>query len=248
MRLHRFLINEEIGEKQEIIISDADLIHQWRNVFRFTTGTQLVLFDNTGFEYLGLIDRISHLGVKVRIISKEDKNNVSYPKVSLYAALIKKDNFEWIIEKATELGVSQIVPVVSDRSEKKGLNLGRAEKIIKEASEQSGRVKLPRLNKPTALEELLESIRMEDEEKIKKISKNSEEKIKFFALDPKGKKWPSNGTFEKEIGVFVGPEGGWTERELQLFKLKKIPIYSLGSQILRAETAVVSSLALLLLI
>ena len=236
MRLHRFLLEEPIGGAKEVLITNSDLIHQWKNVFRFTTGTRLVLFDDSGLEYLGLIDRISNLGAKVKILSAEDKNDVSYPEICLFAALIKKDNFEWIIEKATELGVSQIVPVISDRSEKKGLNMARAEKIIKEASEQSGRVKLTKLKEPQALEDLLKSIEVGDKEKIKIIS-----------IHPAGKEWPGKGAFNKEMGVFVGPEGGWTERELQLFKLKKIPIYSLGPQVLRAETAAVAVSSLLIL-
>ncbi len=240
MRLHRFLIEEVIGGAEEIMITDSELIHQWKNVFRFTTGTRLILFDGSGFEYLGLIDRLSNLGAKVRILSKEDKNNVPYPEICLFAALIKKDNFEWIIEKATELGVSQIVPVLCDRSEKKGLNMVRAKKIMKEASEQSGRVKLPRLNEPQALEDLLKSIKIGDEENLKIFSIDPKGKIKFGNLASKWKE-------VKEIGVLVGPEGGWSERELELFRLKKIPIYSLGPQILRAETAAIAVASLLIL-
>ncbi|HZS43272.1 MAG TPA: RsmE family RNA methyltransferase [Candidatus Paceibacterota bacterium] len=237
MRLHRFLLTEEIADRKEVIISDSDLIHQWRQVFRFTVGTQLILFDNSGFEYLGLISKLSHLGAVVRILNKEDRST-SLPEVCLFAALIKKDNFEWIIEKTTELGVSQIVPIISDRSEKKGLNMIRAKKIIKEASEQSGRVKLTRLNEPTDLEELLKS-----------LDKGDEEKVKIFSIDPKGKPFDEkiSAKIAREVGVFVGPEGGWTERELELFKRKRIPIYSLGSQILRAETAAVAIASLLLL-
>ena len=78
-----------------------------------------------------------------------------------------------------------------------------------------------------------------------------EEKIKIFSIDPKGKLKLSGETakFKKgdEIGVLIGPEGGWTERELELFRLKKIPIYSLGSQILRAETAAIAVSSILLL-
>ena len=236
MRLHRFLLNQPIGEAKDITITDTDLLHQWKNVFRFTTGTRLILFDNSGFEYLGLIARLSNLEGKVKIVNKEDRQAVSYPEICLFAALIKKDHFEWVIEKATELGVSQIVPVVTDRSEKKSLNMERANKILKEASEQSGRAKMPKLNEPTAFEEILSSIEVGDEEKIKILS-----------IDPKGEAWPKADKFDTKLGAFVGPEGGWSPRELQLFKLKKIPIYRLGSQVLRAETAAVALLSLLTL-
>jgi 16S rRNA (uracil1498-N3)-methyltransferase len=239
VRLHRFLIEEKIGEAREVVITDKDLIHQWKNVFRFTTGTQLILFDDSGFEYLALMARLNNLEARLRIL-KKDRRNVLSPEICLFAALVKKNNFEWIIEKTTELGVSQIVPVISDRSEKKGLNMSRARKIIKEASEQSGRVKLTILKEPTTLEELLKSIEVGDEEKIE-----------IFSIDPKGEERLSDlvakSEFGQEIGVFIGPEGGWSERELELFRLKSIPIYSLGPQILRAETAAIAVCSLFLL-
>ncbi len=235
MRLHRFLIEEEIGDRKEITITDSELLHQWRNVFRFTTGTQLLTFDNSGFEYLALISRISHLGASLKIINKEERD-LSGPKVSLFAALIKKSNFEWVVEKATELGVSRVVPIISDRSEKKGLNMVRAKKIIKEASEQSGRVRLTKLNSPINLEDLIVSLEIKKGKKINNI-----------VIDPTGDIFPPSEKFAEEVGVFVGPEGGWAERELQLFKLKNIPIYSLGPQILRAETAAIAVTSFLLL-
>ena len=157
----------------------------------------------------------------------------------LIAALIKKDNFEWIIEKATELGVTGIIPVISERSEKKSLNMERGNKILVEASEQSGRVTLPQLKNPQSLAEVIQSVTQADEEKMNLIS-----------IDPEGKPWPKSGFGQfdsKPAGIFVGPEGGWSDRELEMFKEAGIAIYSIGSQVLRAETAAVAVSSLLLL-
>ena len=137
---------------------------------------------------------------------------------------------EWVVEKATELGVSKIVPVVSERSEKKGFNLERMLKIAIEASEQCGRVDVPILE---SSQQLADSI------------KDCKEEIIVF--DPSGTP-PSPPLVQGREGatsVFIGPEGGWTEKELEIFKQKEAKILSLGSLTLRAETAAIVALTIL---
>ncbi len=237
MRLHRFYYKAQIGDKKEIFIENNPLIHQWKNVFRLKPADKVILFDNSGFEYLAEIVLISKDETRIKILEVKDKKVESSekPDVRLFAALIKKDNFELIIQKATELGVSEITPIISDRSEKKDLNMERAEKIIIEASEQSGRVLLPILNKPQKLEEALDEINMN-----------------FVSFNPEGESLKSGDNLKalKEkgpIGLLIGPEGGWSDKEIELFKSKNIPIYNLGSQILRAETAAIAISGLFLL-
>jgi 16S rRNA (uracil1498-N3)-methyltransferase len=241
MRLHRFYVPIDIEEKGEITLSEYSLIHQLKNVFRFNVGTRVILFNNSGFEYEGMITLLKNNEARVLIDKATDKRNVTQKEVWLFAALIKKDNFEWIIEKATELGVSHIVPVISERSEKKSLNLERGNKILIEASEQSGRVILPTLKEPRTLSDVIQDVTQG------RLNKN-EEKMKLFLIDPRGESvLHTKGFTEQNIGIFIGPEGGWTERELELFKESDIEICNIGSQILRAETAAVAVSALLLL-
>lgn len=237
MRLHRFYIQQKIGDETRVTLSDRGLIHQLKDVFRFVAGARVLLFDNSGFEYLAIVVSIQFNEVKLEILEKHDKTSKAQ-EVWLFAALIKKDNFEWIIEKATELGVSGIVPITAERSEKKSLNLERGAKILMEASEQSGRVTLPQLEEPQTLSEVIQSVTHRDEGKMN-----------FISIDPEGEPWPAelNRETKKSVGVFVGPEGGWSDRELAMFKDANIPIYSIGSQVLRAETAAVEISALLLL-
>ncbi|NDE68149.1 RsmE family RNA methyltransferase, partial [bacterium] len=127
---------------------------QWRKVFRFKAGDKVILFDGSGFDFLceiqsytantqGRGEKSSESCAEVKIL--EVMNNVVVPvrETSLFCAVLKKDTFEWVVEKATEMGVSRIVPVLAERSEKKNLNIERLQKIIIEASEQSGRGTLP---------------------------------------------------------------------------------------------------------
>jgi 16S rRNA (uracil1498-N3)-methyltransferase len=237
MRLHRFYIKEAVGDQTEVSIPDHNLIHQLKNVFRFNVGTQVVLFDNSGFEYLAMITFLQYHQVTFQILEAKNKRKKSDKQIFLFASLIKKDNFEWIIEKATELGIAGIMPVISERSEKKSLNMERGTKILTEASEQSGRVTLPILQNPQNLEDVIRGV----------IEEND---MNLFVIHPEGKLFKGldfGNSKSKAIGVFVGPEGGWSDRELKMFKDAKIPIYNIGSQILRAETAAIAVTSLLML-
>ena len=156
MRKHRIFCEQSLSDKHSAVISSTSLLHQLKHVFRLEIGEQIILFDNSGFDYTAEISRYEKDGVMLTIVSKE-KNNVSLNKeIYLFASIIKKNNFEWIVEKATEMGVSHIVPVLSARSEKKNLNIERLRKIAIEASEQSGRAVLPILNEIDSLENALE--------------------------------------------------------------------------------------------
>ncbi|MCR4334424.1 MAG: 16S rRNA (uracil(1498)-N(3))-methyltransferase [Patescibacteria group bacterium] len=235
MKIHRFFVEEKLNNKKEFETSNVEFIHQWKNVFRLKVGDKVILLDNSGFEFYGTISLLSKN--KAIIFIDEIKENIKPKKlkeyeVHLYISLIKKNNFELVLEKGTELGVTCFIPIISDRSENKNFNMERAQKIIKEASEQSERGFLPTLENVTNLNNQL----------------LSDKDISFFAFHLFGEKYNSNNFMnKKKIGIIVGPEGGWTDRELDFFKTKKIPIISLGSQTLRSETASIAVSSLLLL-
>ncbi|MBI4155945.1 MAG: 16S rRNA (uracil(1498)-N(3))-methyltransferase [Candidatus Zambryskibacteria bacterium] len=233
MRLHRFYIDKPISEEM-FDITDRDLVHQWRNVFRYNVGSQAVLFDGSGTDYLCIIRSLRNLGATVSVINKIENKNV--PKINLWLCLgiIKKDNFELVIQKVTELGVSHIVPVLCDRSEKKNINMERLKKITIEASEQSGRGDIPEIHQVADFSEILEQ-KILPREKIA-LHLNSRY-IGDFLSDKNLKEW----------AVFIGPEGGWSDDELKDFALHNIPQVSLGPQILRSETAAIAVTSLLLL-
>lgn len=230
MRLHRFFVSEPIDGRESVVFHDAGLAHQFRNVFRFTVGGQVILFDNSGYEYHAMISELQIDSVTFSIISKREGESDPSRELHLFFSMIKKDKFEWILEKGTELGVTTFCPIISDRSEKKNINLERAEKIIREASEQSGRTILPTIEEPKNLSDVLF------------------QEFPCFAFDPKGDVFTvEHAQKYSPLGIFVGPEGGWTEREIFLFKQNDVRVYSLGSPILKAETAALAISALILL-
>ena len=154
MRLHRFYISTPITD-DKFDITDRDLVHQWKNVFRYNVGSQVVLFDGSGTDFLCLISSLRNLVATVEVLQKKPTADVSQRKnIWLCMALLKKDNFDLAAQKATELGVSNIVPILCEHSEKRKLNMERMRKIAVEATEQSGRGDLPVIHSPQTLAEI----------------------------------------------------------------------------------------------
>lgn len=231
MKLQRFFVEENLVLGKEITIEDSEFIHQVVKVFRKRSGDQIVLLDNSGFEFLSTIVSLNKKEIVVHVEERKEVENKQKIEVTLFASLIKKDKFEWVLEKCTELGVSYFIPVISERSEKKDLNIERAKKIVKEASEQSERGGVPTLCEPLLLCEALEDV-----------------DFPVFAFHLEGEK----SNFEKiktlkRVGILIGPEGGWGEKDLEIFKEKNISCMTLGSQVLRAETASVAVASKILL-
>jgi 16S rRNA (uracil1498-N3)-methyltransferase len=249
MRLHRFFLKEAIQGKSKILLTEESLIHQWKKVFRLAAGDSVILFDGSGSEYVCdiilLTKELAELQIKEKKELKSPNSNNASKKLWLFASIIKKDNFEWIVEKATELGAHAIVPVLATRSEKKDLNQERLLKISVEASEQSGRGDVPEIYEPVSLQDAFAL--------LKEQEKTTGEEIRAVAFDPSGTSFSEEmrvprSPYSGEVGaLFIGPEGGFTEEELSLFKENNVKIRSLGSQILRAETAAVAVSALFLI-
>ncbi len=236
MRLHRFYVKEKLPPAGEVAISDWGILRQWFNVFKFKQRHRVILFDGTDgreseCEIVSLLDPKN---VIVKIIESRICPNVPRLRVTLFQSLLKKGNLDLVAEKTTELGLSRLVPVLSDRSEKKGINHERMEKIMREASEQSGRCELPTVDPLTSYNDLFDHYALP--------------KILFH---PEGEPFGNAGREALfaggEIGLLVGPEGGWSAREVELCNAKNVGVFSLGTPILRAETAAIVAVATLLL-
>ena len=233
MRLHRFYTDKPISN-ETFDIADRDTIHQWRNVFRYNVGSQVIFFDGSGFDFLCIITSLRNLGATLSVLEKKVNAKGFLRNIWLCMAIIKKDNFEFIVEKTTELGVMHIIPLLCERSEKKNLNLERLQKIATESSEQSGRTIAPKIHDIETFSDALRNNLLPED----KIALHPEgEYIGDFLADKN----------PKDLTVFVGPEGGWSDKDLEQFEKNNIPRISLGSQILRAETAAIAVSSLLLL-
>ena len=258
MRLHRFYIPEALSGQRlatgEIVsIKSHDLVNQIRRVFRLKNGDKVMFFDGSGFDFECEImsgSKDSHAdkdSVAFCVLACERSRYMPTKEIYLCAAITKKDTFEWIVEKATELGVTHIVPVLAERSEKKALNMERLNKIALEASEQSGRGNVPTIAPIGGLGEVIEKIEVArtifgQNDGLKSSIKNPCD-LNLLAMHTEGNLLSQSDISRGNMAIFIGPEGGWSPDEIDVFHKYKIPVLCLGNQVLRAETAVVVALS-----
>ena len=234
MKLHRFYISPSVELAHDFWLHDEKILHQWNRVLRFRANQEVVLFDGQKTDRLYKIDEITdkeaHLVLVTELIPKTPKKDIY-----LLWSLLKKDKNDWVLQKCTELGVSHFIPILADRSEKTGFKLDRAKKIVIEASEQCGRSDIPNVREPilisTALEELGDRI------DLCVAEKNAEQSSQLTA----DSKQPKDA-----VGIFVGPDGCWSDSEKQLFEKLGLKNLNLHDFTLRAETAAVAATAKLL--
>ena len=229
MAIQRFFGNfdffkEEINKKIEI--SDKNIIHQIKNVLRLKIGDEIVLCDGKLNEAKSKIADFGKNNLKLEMIDIIRNNNEPEKDVILYCAILKKENFELVVQKAVEIGVKKIIPIITKRTVKLNLKYDRLEKIIKEAAEQSGRGILPVLHKAIDFKKAVEVAEQNN--------------INLF-FDISGKKITENQLKlnQEKIGLFIGPEGGWETGELEFAKENNFKILNLGKLTLRAETAAI---------
>lgn len=226
MKVHRFIGAFGLTDK-ETFLTDAELVHQITKVLKLQKGEAVVLSDGQGTERFGKIKNIGRSQVVVEFEEEIKRNKIKGPEVVLYLAILKKENFELVAQKATEVGVSAIVPIITERTVKLNLQSERIRKIIKEAAEQSGRNSLPELLPTTSFLESLAQLPQGEE--------------KWF-LDIEGESLSSVSRTKKtknRIHVFIGPEGGWSPEEKREAKKKGCEIISMGDLTLRGETAAI---------
>jgi len=223
MKLHRFIVNYNLNQPR-ILITEKELVHQIKNVLRLKLGGFFVLANGKKEETVARIEKIDKKAIEVSL--GEIVLNKNEPEIQshLFCAVLKKENFELVVEKATEIGIKTITPIITDRTIKQRLNCERLQKIAKEAAEQSGRGIIPKINEIMTLAEAVSEAK-----KLEKV----------FVFDLRGEKNLKMGDHEKEIGGFIGPEGGFTDEELVFFNSAGFKIVNLGSLTMRAETAAI---------
>jgi 16S rRNA (uracil1498-N3)-methyltransferase len=225
MREDRFFIDTKI-EKGKLEISEKEIFHQLKNILRKRVGNRIILFNGTGIEAEAKIQKFLKDKVEVEILKIAKPEREPKIFVSLFCSVLKKSNFELVVQKATEIGVGEIVPILCKNTVKTGLNLKRLEKIAKEATEQSKRVTLPKIEKILSFKEAIEK------------AKNFDLKILF---DISGKNLSFLKRKVKNVAIFIGPEGGWDKSEIELAKKENFEILNLGRLNLRSETSAISS-------
>lgn len=222
-RLHRFYTGTELALTHDFWLHDLRLINQWRRVLRFQPDQEVILFDGQSEDRLYKIVELTETEAHLKLVT-ELKRQVPKKEIYLLWALLKKDKNDWVLQKCTELGVSHFVPLLADRSEKTGFNIERAEKIVIEAAEQCGRSDIPTIREPmrvsTAIDEFNTRVH------LMTCEQGTESELAL----------PT----DKPSAVLIGPEGGWSDTEKQLFKDGQLIHLDLHDFTLRAETAAVA--------
>lgn len=223
MKLHRFFVGDSVELTHKTWLHDAKILHQWRKVLRFEVGREVVLFDGSGDDRLYRITKLDQDEAGLELVTQLEP---VMPKREVYLlwSLLKKDKNDWVLQKCTELGVSHFVPIIADRSEKLGFDTERALKIVTEAVEQCGRSEVPKIREPLGLAAAVDQI---VQHATLLVCEQSTEAVDMSSI-------------EGPIAVLVGPEGGWSDAEKQLFTSKNIRYYAMSDFTLRAETACVA--------
>ncbi len=221
MKIHRFIDDFDLSGK-EIEIT-GEIAHQMAKVLKLEVGEQVELCDGKGNNASGKIRSLNKNSVIIDIESHSTEVSQDKKSVSLFCAVLKKENFELVVQKATECGVQKIIPIITTRTVKTGLNMERLQKIAKEACEQSGRNYLPEISEPITFEESLE--------------KSKENKVNII-FDASGELL-GNLNNKSSIGIWIGPEGGWTPEEIKKATENNFSVASLGTNTLRGETAAI---------
>ncbi len=237
MRVNRFFVNKPLGE-ETFTIDDPGRTHQIKNVLRLKERDSVVFFDGKNFiDYEYTIEEIQKDKILFTLTQKilkhisQVSSEEALVETVVYLSLIKKELFELAVLKATELGVSHIVPLLSERTSKHFLQKERLLTIMKEGAEQSGRNTLPLLHDPIHLKDIVSSL-----SSFSVISKNT---FVLSLLGSPAVSYIKQSEKGDTLAFLVGPEGGWGEEEEIFFKESSFRLISVSPLTLRAETAAI---------
>ncbi len=239
--MHRFFIDPSFIENGQVSLTGG-AAHQISRVLRARPGEEIVVLDDTGWEHVVRLDEVANDEVRGTIAKKTPAAGEPRVTVTLYQALLKSDSFEFVLQKGTELGVSRFVPMQTTRSVAKaggpqdGARAVRWRKIIQEAAEQSHRGRLPTLSSPVAFgaaSELAAGLAVIPWERETGTG------LKTVLAQ-------SSASPAAEISIYTGPEGGFTADEVQQARLSGIVPVTLGKRILRAETAALATVSVVM--
>lgn len=236
MRTIRSFIDAPLAIGLEMLMPEQSSNHIVR-VLRLHIGDTFHAFNGDGNDYVAEIISIDKKGAKICIVSYIEVRNESPLRIHLYQSIARGDKMDWILQKATELGVSAFTPIVSDRTEVK-LDSERSDKkishwqgVIRSACEQSGRACIPYIHSPIAINQL--SIYLKTTQAFY-LEPNAKLSIKEIPLQS-----------EQELYLAIGPEGGFSERDTRLLEAASFQGLKIGPRILRTETAGLAVIAAL---
>jgi len=227
--------NIRLFHPENIIENTTNLLskehtHYIATVMRMKRGSNINFFNKNG-EWLSEIVFLDRDRVEVKFLNKI-RDPIKNSNVELAICLVKKNPMDIILQKATELGVTKITPIVSERTEVRELNFERARKIIIEATEQSNQLTPPEISKVTKLKDFLNNL-------------NGSTKLLFADVNSKDKLKKEVLSEAKFLSVLIGPEGDFSPSEIELIhRNPNVVPFTISRNILRSDTAVISAISL----
>ena len=237
MRIPRIHIDQPLRPGIDVLLPEQAGEHVAR-VLRLERGHPLILFNGDGREYDATLAVLAKRAVTAEVLAVREIDRESPLRLTLAQGIARGEKMDWILQKATELGVARIVPLVTERTEVK-LDEERAERrmlhwrsVTAGACEQSGRTRLPEIEAPQRLDRWLSGLADDGALRLALVPNGTFDLHQFPQMD--------NGAL-----LCVGPEGGFSEHDITLLGQARFHALRLGPRILRTETAGVAALAAL---
>lgn len=228
MKRHVFTLSP-LPEAKAWTIRVPELVHQMVRVLHLRTGEEVSLVDGLGKSIIVEIVAYSDRTVDVRKRAEEEvltTVSISTERLFICAAILKKDHFEWLTEKLAEIGITDLVPLISARTVKKDVRLERLQTIAQEAMEQSEQARVMTIHAPLDLSGACQLLNRARVDAVVCDTGKSLKSLEAVLADRKAR------------AVFVGPEGGWSDEERTFFEQEcRYPRASLSPSVLRGETA-----------
>jgi 16S rRNA (uracil1498-N3)-methyltransferase len=231
--MFRFFLDSKIEDPHHIVIKDKEIVYKLKKVLRKKVSDTFILFDAAGDEYEVEIKEINNHQIIGRYLGKTYQERELAIDLYLYQAILKKDKLEWVLQKATEIGVKKIIPIVTKNCVVQDFSankLARYQKIINEATMQCGGKVPPDLGKLQTYEQAIKQL---DFVALNLLAHERDEDNSLMKI--------LKNMTQTKINLFIGPEGGFAEEEINLALRNSVKIFNLGKRILRAETAAIVS-------
>ncbi|MFH1753793.1 MAG: 16S rRNA (uracil(1498)-N(3))-methyltransferase [Candidatus Omnitrophota bacterium] len=238
--MSRFYINPGDKKGDRIHVGGKEA-HHILDVMRLKVGDPVTAFDGAGGQYKGVIDEVGNKSLVIKIIeSLVDKSSKGY-SLTLAQAIPRKEKVDYIIQKAAELGVDSVIPMITNRTvvkikgDKASAKLQRWEKISREAAKQCGRGTLLKIEKPSRFTKILSRAGSYDLAIMPSVGHVAKKSLKTLLSSFSG----------RSIIIFIGPEGGFDPSEFEAAANSGVNFVSLGKNVLKCDTAALSAISMI---
>lgn len=234
MRISRIHTTESLQLSQTVTLEN-DRRHYLVQVLRLKEGDTVHVFNAQDGEFVGEIESVSKQAVAIKLTQPVENKTESPIVIHLGQALVSRDKMDLIIQKAVELGVHSVTPILTEhanvklKSERLDKRLAHWQAVAVSACEQSGRLQVPTIHAPVSLNEWVN---------------NNQSELKLILEPVAEKKWAVQQAVQS-VSILVGPEGGFSQQEIEVAMQRQFEAVRLGPRILRTETAAMSSIALI---